>query len=140
MSTAAVTASKKKGFLHGPYRATTVGASLVNGRTITKCVCSQYLALYLYLSFPRQHLLTYVLLSSLSSSLYFYPSTCVCSQPIQFHTGESLDSRMEAAMTEIYEEVKATAKEFNTRGDLNSGTNIAAFLRIANVMLSHGSV
>jgi glutamate dehydrogenase (NADP+) len=62
------------------------------------------------------------------------------SEPIQFHAGETLDARVEAAMTEVYEEVKATAKEFNTRGDLNSGCNIAAFLRVANVMLSHGSV
>jgi hypothetical protein len=36
--------------------------------------------------------------------------------------------------------VKATAKEFNARGDLINGTNIAAFLRVANVMLAHGSV
>ena len=43
-------------------------------------------------------------------------------------------------MTEVYEEVKATAKEFNTRGDLLAGTNISAFLKVANVMLSHGSV
>jgi len=27
------------GMLHGPYRATTVGASLVNGKTIAKLVC-----------------------------------------------------------------------------------------------------
>lgn len=62
------------------------------------------------------------------------------SNPIQFTAGETLDSRVEAAMNEIYHEVKATAKEFNARGDLIAGTNIAAFLRVANVMLVHGSV
>ena len=36
--------------------------------------------------------------------------------------------------------LQATAKEFNTRGDLFAGTNIASFLRVANVMFSHGSV
>ena len=32
-------------------------------------------------------------------------------------------------MSEVYEEIRSTAKEFNTRGDLNAGANIAAFLR-----------
>ena len=43
-------------------------------------------------------------------------------------------------MQDLFLEVKATAKEFNTRGDLNKGTDIAAFLRVANVMLVHGAV
>jgi hypothetical protein len=63
-----------------------------------------------------------------------------CSNPIQFQNGESLASRIENEVNTVYEEVKATAKEFNARGDLINGTNIAAFLRVANVMLAHGSV
>ena len=35
---------------------------------------------------------------------------------------------------------RSAAKEFNTRGDLNAGANIAAFLRVADVMLAQGSV
>eukprot|EP01031_Cornospumella_fuschlensis_P030928 gene30928-37381_t len=97
MTPAAISASKKKGLVIGPYRATTAAAALVNGMTIS-------------------------------------------SNPIQFTAGETLDSRVEAAMNEIYHEIKATAKEFNARGDLIVGTNIAAFLRVANVMLVHGSV
>lgn len=88
---------KKKGMMHGPYRATTIGASLVNGMTISQ-------------------------------------------QPIMTANGETLDSRVEAAMNETYDEVVSTAKEFNTRGDLHAGTNISAFLRVANVMLQQGSV
>jgi len=51
-----------------------------------------------------------------------------------------MDKKIELAVSDAYEEIKATAKEFNTRGDLNAGTNIAAFLRVADVMLAHGSV
>jgi glutamate dehydrogenase (NADP+) len=61
-------------------------------------------------------------------------------EPIQLHAGETLDSRVEGAVNDVYEEIKSTAKEFNTRGDLNAGANIAAFLRVADVMLSQGSV
>jgi len=97
LSNAALVVLKKKGMLHGPYRATTVGASLVNGKTIAN-------------------------------------------RPIMHGVGDTLDVRVEAAMTEVFEEVKATAREFNTRGDLLAGTNISSFLKVANVMLSHGSV
>lgn len=97
MTNGAVTAAKKKGMMHGPYRATTIGASLVNGMTLSN-------------------------------------------QPIQFQQGETLDSRVESSINELFDEIKSTAKEFNTRGDLHTGTNIAAFLRVANAMFSHGSV
>lgn len=76
-----------------------------------------------------------MIFSFANSVIYSY-----LSNPIQFHAGETLDSRVDGAMTELYEEVKATAKEFNTRGDLLSGASIAAFLRVANVMVAHGSV
>lgn len=97
MSNEAVVAAKKRGFFLGPYRATTVGASLVNGMTIAN-------------------------------------------EPLQLHAGETLDSRIEAGMADVYHEVTSTAKEFNTRGDLHAGANIAAFLRVADAMLAHGSV
>mmetsp|Transcript_25741 Transcript_25741/g.42953 ORF Transcript_25741/g.42953 Transcript_25741/m.42953 type:complete len:85 (+) Transcript_25741:1557-1811(+) len=83
--------------MHGPYRATTVGASLVNGRTLA-------------------------------------------TNPIQHQHGETLDSRVEEAVGQLYEEIQSTAKEFNTRGDLFAGTNIAAFLKVGNAMYNHGSV
>ena len=51
-----------------------------------------------------------------------------------------MDQRVETVVNEVFAEIKSTAKEFNTRGDLNAGANIASFLRVANVMLSHGSV
>jgi len=40
----------------------------------------------------------------------------------------------------IYEDVKMTAQEFNTRGDLFAGANISGFLRVANAMLNHGAI
>jgi len=40
----------------------------------------------------------------------------------------------------VYNDVSATANEYNLRGDLNAGTNIASFLRLANVMDAHGGV
>lgn len=97
MTNAAIVAAKKKGMMLGPYRATTVGAALINGHTLG-------------------------------------------TNPMHYTGGETLSNRIETSMNSIYEEIKATAKEFNARGDLHSGTNIAAFLRVANIMLSHGSV
>lgn len=47
-----------------------------------------------------------------------------------------LEQKMEA----IYHNIKATATEFNKRGDFHAGANIAAFLRVADAMLAHGSV
>ena len=51
---------------------------------------------------------------------------------------ESVESRIEAGMDQIYEEAKATAKEFNVKGDLHSGALIAGFLRVADVQIAHG--
>ena len=87
-------AAKKRGLLHAPYRATTVGASLANGMSIAL-------------------------------------------DPLR--EGETLDSRVKAGMIQVYKEVVSTAREFNTRGDLLAGANIASFLRVADVMLAHGS-
>lgn len=54
--------------------------------------------------------------------------------------GETLDDRIEAKMRKVYDEVKATAAEFNAGGDLDLGTNIASFLKVGNAMLAHGTV
>ena len=40
----------------------------------------------------------------------------------------------------IFEEVQRSAAEYNVRGDLGAGAATASFLRVANVMASHGSV
>jgi len=40
----------------------------------------------------------------------------------------------------VYVDVAKTAVEYNVRGDLNAGANIASFLRVANVMDAHGAV
>jgi len=94
MSNGAIVNAKKRGLFHGPYRATTVGASLVNGMSIAL-------------------------------------------DPIK--PNETLDTRVKAGINSVYDEIKSTANEFNTRGDLHSGANIASFLRVADVMLAHGS-
>jgi glutamate dehydrogenase (NADP+) len=43
-------------------------------------------------------------------------------------------------VSRIYKDVKSTATEFNMRGDLFAGANILGFMRIANVMMTHGAV
>lgn len=50
------------------------------------------------------------------------------------------DEMLKAECGRIYAEVKATAEEFNARGDLFAGSNISGFLRVANVMMTHGAV
>jgi glutamate dehydrogenase (NADP+) len=95
LSPSAISFAKKRNVLHGPYRATQIGATMVNGLTLD-------------------------------------------TQP--FLAGETLDSRIESTVSDLYEEIKDCAKEFNTRGDLNAGANITAFLRVADAMIAHGSV
>mmetsp|Transcript_4884 Transcript_4884/g.6332 ORF Transcript_4884/g.6332 Transcript_4884/m.6332 type:complete len:506 (+) Transcript_4884:162-1679(+) len=50
------------------------------------------------------------------------------------------DELLAKHVARIYKEVKATASEFNARGDLYVGGNIQGFLRVANVMMGHGAV
>jgi glutamate dehydrogenase (NADP+) len=50
------------------------------------------------------------------------------------------DELLKKEVGRIYEEVKNTAAEFNARGNLFAGANIAGFLRVANVMMKHGAV
>jgi hypothetical protein len=43
-------------------------------------------------------------------------------------------------MADVYAGITATAKEFNTRGDLHAGAVIKGFKTVADVMLAHGAV
>jgi len=61
--------------------------------------------------------------------------------PIMYALGQNAsDKRLAEEVARIYNEVKRTSQEFNARGDLNTGANIAGFLRVANAMMSHGVV
>lgn len=53
---------------------------------------------------------------------------------------EGVIDAVDREASRIYEEVARTATEYNVRGDLNAGTNIASFLRVADVMTSHGAI
>ncbi|GAB5033502.1 glutamate dehydrogenase [Nannochloropsis oceanica] len=53
---------------------------------------------------------------------------------------EELDGRIKDAVDAIYLEAKATAKEFNVRGDLHAGAIMAGFLRVADTIICHGAV
>jgi glutamate dehydrogenase (NADP+) len=50
------------------------------------------------------------------------------------------DDDLKREVDRIYAEVKDTAAEFNARGDLYAGANIAGFLRVAHNMMLHGAV
>ena len=50
------------------------------------------------------------------------------------------DEQLKEEMDRVYHEVKNTATEFNTRGDLYAGSVIMGFLRVANVMATQGAV
>lgn len=53
---------------------------------------------------------------------------------------EVLDAILAENAARIYQGVKRSASEFNVRGDLFAGANIMGFLRVANVMMTHGAV
>ena len=55
-------------------------------------------------------------------------------------TAEALDKALAARADDVFILCKDTAKEFNSRGDLAAGAQIAAFLRVAEVMERHGAV
>jgi glutamate dehydrogenase (NADP+) len=50
------------------------------------------------------------------------------------------DELLAQNIARIYQDVKLTASEFNARGDLYAGSNILGFMRVANVMMTHGAV
>lgn len=55
-------------------------------------------------------------------------------------TEAELDTRLRAAVDKTYHRILSTAAEFNCRGDLHKGADIAGFLKVANVMMLHGAV
>mmetsp|Transcript_4507 Transcript_4507/g.6852 ORF Transcript_4507/g.6852 Transcript_4507/m.6852 type:complete len:234 (+) Transcript_4507:68-769(+) len=50
------------------------------------------------------------------------------------------DQQLKSEIARIYKDVKTTATEFNARGDLFAGATILGFLKVANVMMTHGAV
>ncbi|CAJ1970356.1 unnamed protein product [Cylindrotheca closterium] len=70
------------------------------------------------------------------------PHTMTMSGPAIVHSlgPQATDEELKTEVDRIYQEIKTTANEFNCRGDLFAGANIAGFLRIANQMLKHGAV
>ncbi len=51
-----------------------------------------------------------------------------------------VDAAVADHMQSVHAHVSKTALEYNKRGDLAAGADIAAFLRIAGVMVDHGAV
>lgn len=70
------------------------------------------------------------------------PHTMTLTGPALMHNlgDNASDETFKAEISRVYKEVKNTASEFNARGDLFTGANIAGFLRVANVMIMHGAV
>ncbi|CAM9289191.1 unnamed protein product, partial [Hapterophycus canaliculatus] len=54
--------------------------------------------------------------------------------------GETMDSRLEKKMDEVYEVASSVAREFNQQGNLDKGCTIAGFLRVGRAMMAHGAV
>ena len=51
---------------------------------------------------------------------------------------DEVDKRLKAIMTRIYQDSKKAAEEYGVSGDLQSGANIAGFLKVAEAMLAQG--
>jgi len=51
---------------------------------------------------------------------------------------DEVDAKLHRIMENIHETAKNAAKEYNTPGNLVNGANIAGFLKVARVMISHG--
>jgi len=74
--------------------------------------------------------------------LMYGPHTCTLTGNAIVHAlGEgATDEELKENVKRIYQDAKDTAKEFNARGDLYAGANLAGFLRVANAMMMHGAV
>lgn len=72
----------------------------------------------------------------------YAPHTMTLTGPALMHNlgDNASDDKLKDEVARVYKEVKSTASEFNARGDLFTGANIAGFLRVANVMMVHGAV
>jgi glutamate dehydrogenase (NADP+) len=74
--------------------------------------------------------------------LQYGPHTMTLTGPAIVHGlgRNATDEQLKEEVSRVYGEIKNTASEFNARGDLFAGANIAGFLRVANVMMMHGAV
>lgn len=74
--------------------------------------------------------------------LQYGPHTMTMTGPAIVHGlgPKATDKDLKEETARIYSEIKHTASEFNQRGDLFAGANIAGFLRVANQMMKHGAV
>lgn len=74
--------------------------------------------------------------------LAYGPHTMTMTGPAIVHAlgTNATDEMLQEEVKKVYGNVKRTAQEFNARGDLFAGANILGFLRVANVMLTHGAV
>ena len=55
-------------------------------------------------------------------------------------TFEEVDGKLKDIMANIYQSAKANAEKYADPDDLVAGANIAAFIKVANVMVAHGLV
>ena len=53
---------------------------------------------------------------------------------------EEVDERLQGIMGDLYNNVKTAAEEFDLKGNLVAGANIAGFLKVADSMLAYGFV
>mmetsp|Transcript_33037 Transcript_33037/g.76107 ORF Transcript_33037/g.76107 Transcript_33037/m.76107 type:complete len:218 (+) Transcript_33037:1000-1653(+) len=74
--------------------------------------------------------------------LLYGPHTMTMTGPAIVHALglQATDEDLAKEVQRIYSDVKRTAQEFNARGDLFAGANLLGFLRVANIMLTHGAV
>ena len=74
--------------------------------------------------------------------LAYGPHTMTMTGPAIVHAlgTDATDERLQEEVERIFKAVKKTSQEFNARGDLFAGANIFGFLRVANVMMTHGAV
>lgn len=66
--------------------------------------------------------------------------TLTGSNIVHAHGHNLSDEKLGVEVQRIYNDVKNTATEFNARGDLFAGGSMVGFLRVANAMLTHGTV
>ena len=55
-------------------------------------------------------------------------------------TNEKVDSKLDQIMTGIHKQCADAALEYNQKGNLVVGANIAGFLKVADAMLDQGVV
>jgi len=55
-------------------------------------------------------------------------------------TSEKVDSKLDQIMTGIHKQCADAAEEYNQKGNLVVGANIAGFIKVAEAMLDQGVV